>query len=152
MSAHTKIQVTQQTTPSIFDLGWVVGRWKTDGPSEFEEHWMKASANLMLGMCRLVRDNQVKVLELCTIEQEGDSVFFRMRHFYRALDPWEEKPLTLRLTRWTETEAVFETISEKTSLDQLIYRKTGANTMTVHVGKPGSGAFDVHFHRMKIND
>jgi hypothetical protein len=142
------IEKPERTAASLSELAWIVGRWKTEGPSEFEEHWMPASANVMLGMCRLVKAAQAKMYEICEIEQEGDSIIFRMRHFHRALVPWEEKPLTLRLTRWTETEAVFENLADKATLDQLIYRKTGENTMTVHVGKPGPGAFDVHFQRV----
>ncbi len=140
----------ERTAASLSDLAWMVGQWKTEteGASEFEEHWMAASANVMLGMCRLVKAGQAKMYEICEIEQEGDSIIFRMRHFHRALEPWEEKPLTLRLTRWTEAEVVFENISDRPGLDQLIYRKTSAMTMTVHVGKPGPGAFDVHFKKI----
>ena len=147
MSSHTTMAQTGKSNASIADLAWIVGRWKTEGASEFEEHWMPASNHLMLGMCRLIKENQVKMLEVCTIEQESDSIIFRMRHFTRTLNPWEEEPLTLRLTRWNECEAVFENVDNASRLDQLIYRKTGKNAMTVHVGKSDSGSLEVHFKR-----
>jgi uncharacterized protein DUF6265 len=44
-----------------------------------------------MGMFRWVREGKVRFYELIAIEQEGDGVFLRIKHFHPRLVGWEEK-------------------------------------------------------------
>jgi hypothetical protein len=76
-------QVT--TTPvkaAVAQLAWIAGPWSgTLNDRTIEQHWMTPNGGSMVGMYRSIRDNRAALYELLAIEQRGDEVFLRIKHF-----------------------------------------------------------------------
>lgn len=103
----------------IEKLTWMQGTWVLaeqaggDGGHQrtqyFEETWSEPRGDSMAGMFRWLRNDDAWMYELMTIQQEGETLVFRLRHFDRALKPWEtEGPLTYPLKSISDNEVVFE--------------------------------------------
>ena len=109
----------------------------------------------MCGTFRWVKkDGKTSLFEFLTITDDGGELAFRFRHFSRSLKAREEKdaPLTFKLTRATEQEAVWENPEQK-ALMKMTYRREGADKLTVTLestGKEGAaGKQEYHFTRSK---
>lgn len=97
-------------SPSLNDFAWLAGRWTGEiEVGKMEVVWSRPRAGLMMGMFRLVKDDQIAVLEFETLRDTSNGVEFRMRHFSNALEAWEEKdaPIILNLAACDGTECTF---------------------------------------------
>jgi len=73
-------------------LGWLAGSWLGhNGPDPVEEHWSEPGGNTLVGMFRWVKDGKVFFYELGAMEQDGDGVVYRIKHFDPGLLGWEER-------------------------------------------------------------
>lgn len=91
-------------------LAWIAGSWVgLNGQDPVEEHWAPLRGNALMGMFRWVTRGVVKFYELIVIEQEGESVFLRIKHFHPKLVGWEERDRAheLVLVQAEGQEAVF---------------------------------------------
>ncbi|HTC23265.1 MAG TPA: DUF6265 family protein [Gemmatimonadales bacterium] len=91
-------------------LGWLAGDWLgSNGEDPVEEHWSPLRGNTLQGMFRWVKDGKVHFYELIAIEQEGEFVRMRIKHFHPGLVGWEEKDRAHEwvLVRLDGQEAVF---------------------------------------------
>jgi hypothetical protein len=62
-----------QAQPAGNDLAWLAGCWSGEnGGERFEERWMAASADLLLGTSHTVRGERVVAFEFLRIEKRGD--------------------------------------------------------------------------------
>lgn len=94
---------------------------------------MKPEGRSMVGMYRLGPAGKKPIYEIMLIEQEVDAVMLRIRHFVEKLVPWEkEEPVTMRLTRSADREAVFEPAGT-TDLKKLTYRAQDDGTLFVEL-------------------
>lgn len=62
-------------------------------------------------MMRITEDGHARLYELFVIERDGDGLALRVRHFDRALVPWEgerDGPMAFTLLRAEDSHAVFE--------------------------------------------
>jgi hypothetical protein len=101
------------SSPSIEDLSWIAGHWAGDVEAlggHAEEGWFAPSGGAMSGVFRLVSGGVARVFELLLIEQQGEDVLFRFKHVGPGWEPWEEKPLTYRLTRLEGRHAFFDNL------------------------------------------
>ncbi len=109
---HT-LKLDEGETPapaSIEDLAWMAGNWKGEGfGGTVEEAWAPALGGTMMGMFRLVRDDQVDFYELMLIQPQEESLVLRVKHFSREFTAWEKKEesLDFRLVRLGEKKAFF---------------------------------------------
>jgi hypothetical protein len=100
---------------------------------------MKPEGSSMVGMFRLGPAGKKPVYEIMLIEQEADAVMLRIRHFGARLVPWEkDEPVTLRLARLADREAVFEPAGA-TDLKKLTYRMQADGTLFVELQLDRSG-------------
>ena len=91
-------------TPTLADLGWMVGDWQTaaGGKTKVEEHWTTAAGGTMMGLGRTVAGDKTVEFEYLRIEQRAEGVFY-------VAHPKARCPGTdFKLTRVSATEAVFE--------------------------------------------
>lgn len=76
----------------IDQLSWLQGNWTAEKwGGTAEEYWSASKGNTIIGMFRLVVDNEVQFTEhfiLC--EEEGYPVL-KLRHFNADFTGWEEK-------------------------------------------------------------
>lgn len=78
------------TTPAA--LAWLSGSWVgRNGNDRTEEHWAPVAGNSLVGTFRWVKDDAVLFYELLALEQEGDQVLLRIKHFHPKLVGWEER-------------------------------------------------------------
>ena len=67
---------------TVEQLAWVTGAWTgTLGDRTIEQHWSAPLGGSIVAMYRSIRANRVTLYELLAIEQEGDGVVLRIKHF-----------------------------------------------------------------------
>ncbi|SMD43845.1 hypothetical protein SAMN00777080_2457 [Aquiflexum balticum DSM 16537] len=73
-------------------IDWLTGYWKGTGlGGECDEIWMPGIDNSMAGVFRFVNDSKIQFTEYMVIEEQGESLAIKLKHFNRDLSPWEEK-------------------------------------------------------------
>jgi hypothetical protein len=142
--SETKRQKTEISP--IEDFLWILGRWENDEGSKISgEHWMKKDTVTLEGVGYSVAVGDTTVLEKLQIRQkEGDI-------FYIADVPHNPGPVAFKLTKITETEAVFEN-PEHDFPNRIIYRQQGNDTLVVRIegmGKTEGKKADFRFTRVK---
>lgn len=66
----------------VRDLAWIAGAWTgTLGDRTIEQHWSAPLGNSIVAMYRSVRNDEAQLYELLAIEQQGDGVVLRIKHF-----------------------------------------------------------------------
>jgi hypothetical protein len=67
---------------TVDQLAWVAGAWTgTLGDRTIEQHWSAPLAGSIIAMYRSIRNGRPTLYELLAIEQEGDGVVLRIKHF-----------------------------------------------------------------------
>ncbi len=115
-------------------LHWLTGKWTgRAGEAHIEEHWTDCSGNMMMGMFRWVEDDAVKFYEIEALEQEGDLVYMRVKHFDPGLLGWEERddPHNFLLMQVTDTGAIFREVDQPESR-WVVYERHGANRLRIN--------------------
>jgi hypothetical protein len=116
-----------ESAPAIESFAWIAGHWRGEGlGGEFEETWNPPFGNSMVGMFKLVQENEVAFYEILTIVKMEKSWVLRLKHFDKTLVGWEEKDKSVEFpfVSVSETEVVFEGLK---------FTKVDANTMHVVV-------------------
>lgn len=103
-----------QPAARLSDVGWLVGSWTgTAFGSNFEEVWNPPSAGSMVGMFKVLKDDEVSFYELLLLVEEDDSLNLKVKHFNADFSAWEEKTehVTFRLVRIDEDAIHFSGLS-----------------------------------------
>ena len=67
---------------TIDQLAWIAGPWRgTLNDRTIEQHWTAPLGGSMLAMYRSIRDNRATLYELLAMEQDGETVVLRIKHF-----------------------------------------------------------------------
>ncbi len=86
----------------LSDLSWMVGQWQCKADSaEFEEHWMRASGDSMIGMGREVKDGKLAFHEYLRLEDRDDGIYYIAQPFGKLITEY-------KLTNATPTVMLFE--------------------------------------------
>jgi len=135
---------------TIAQVAWIAGDWQGEaGPGALsQEVWAAPAGDCMMGMWRLVIDGKVELFESLSITQEVGGPVLRLRHFGRDGVGWEERdrPLTLAAVEVGDGLVAFSGPGRSGPL-RIVYRRTGADTMTVAVEK-GEGNEQFSFRWM----
>lgn len=107
---------TAGTTPAkaaVDQLAWITGAWTgTLGDRTIEQHWSAPRAGSMIAMYRSIRDNRPTLYELLAMEQEGDGVVLRIKHFAPGAgmvgQEAKDESMNHALVRVDQRTAVFE--------------------------------------------
>jgi hypothetical protein len=82
----------QHPTATLADVSWLVGSWSGEAFGDtFEEVWNPPSAGSMVGMFKLLKDDQVGFYELMLIVEDEGSLSLKVKHFNDDFSAWEEK-------------------------------------------------------------
>lgn len=83
--AAAAAQQAGSSTPvkaTVDQLAWVAGAWTgTLGDRTIEQHWSAPLAGSIIAMYRSIRNGRPTLYELLAIEQEGEGVVLRIKHF-----------------------------------------------------------------------
>lgn len=91
-----------QSGAPIDNLAWLAGCWSGgSGERRFDEQWMSARANTMLGMSRTLNAGALSSYEFMTIRDEGGGLVF-------IAQPSGQKPASFLASSLSETGIVFE--------------------------------------------
>ncbi|MBX9671098.1 MAG: hypothetical protein K2X93_26145 [Candidatus Obscuribacterales bacterium] len=86
----------------LSDLSWMVGQWQCKADSaEFEEHWMRASGDSMIGMGREVKDGKLAFHEYLRLEGRDDGIYYIAQPFGKIVTEY-------KLTKATPSVMLFE--------------------------------------------
>ncbi len=99
---------------TLQDVSWLVGSWTGDAfGSAFEEVWNAPSAGSMVGMWKLMKDDQVVFYELMLIVEEEGSLSLKVKHFADDFSAWEVKEdfVRFRLVAFDENAVYFSGLS-----------------------------------------
>jgi Domain of unknown function (DUF6265) len=81
-SAQPAASAATPVKARLQDLAWIAGAWTgTLGDRTIEQHWSAPLGNSIVAMYRSVRNNEAQLYELLAIEQEGEGVALRIKHF-----------------------------------------------------------------------
>jgi hypothetical protein len=73
---------TPAANATVDQLSWVAGAWTgTLGERTIEQHWSAPLAGSIIAMYRSIQANKPTIYELHAMEQEGDGVVLRIKHF-----------------------------------------------------------------------
>lgn len=108
-------------------LGFLHGTWTgTIGESTVEESWSPSRSGNVIGMFRWINpDDSIQVLELMSVNVEGDEVIYRLRHFDRALTPWASEadgPIEMRAGAVTDLSVRWEPTDAASDVASITYR------------------------------
>ena len=77
---------------SFADVEWLVGSWA--GPAfdgTAEEVWNAPSAGSMVGLFKLIQDDEVAFYELLLLVEEEGTLSLKVKHFNADFSAWEDK-------------------------------------------------------------
>lgn len=99
---------------SLEDVSWLVGSWSGEAfGSTFEEVWNPPSAGSMLGMWKLLDDDEVVFYELMLLVEEEGSLSLKVKHFNADFTAWEDRQdyVRFRLVKLDENAVQFSGLS-----------------------------------------
>jgi hypothetical protein len=138
------------TKATVDQLAWVTGAWTGKlGDRTVEQHWSAPLAGSIIAMYRSIQGDRPTLYELLAIEQDGDGVVLRIKHFApgTGLVGQEAKDVSMNhaLVRLDGRTAVFEAIAAATPT-QVTFTSPGPDTLNITVsrqrdGKPVSTEF-----------
>lgn len=67
---------------TIDQLGWIAGAWTGAlGDRTIEQHWSAPLGGSIIAMYRSIQNDRATLYELLAIEQEGEGLVLRIKHF-----------------------------------------------------------------------
>jgi len=108
---------------NISEVAFIAGNWVGEAfGGQTEEIWSSPLGNSIMGSFKLVDKGKVEFYELCTISEENETLFFRLKHFTPELKGWEEKDerINAQLVKIEENKAYFHNFTfERVSDNEL---------------------------------
>lgn len=81
----------------IEEFAWLAGHWRGEGfGGVIEEIWSEPLGGTMMGMFRLVKDDEVEFYELIVIGEDEEGISMKVKHFSRDFVAWEDKKGAIR--------------------------------------------------------
>ena len=140
---------------TVDQLGWIAGPWRgTLGDRTIEQHWMTPIGGSMVAMYRSIRDNRATLYELLAIEQQGDEVWLRIKHFTPGAglvsQEAKEESANHVLVSLEGRTAVFEAATAAGPV-RVTFRSQDPQTLTITVARQRNGkpsATDFNYKRL----
>ncbi len=148
--AQSPIGSAPPAKATIQQVSFIAGPWVgTMGDRTVEQHWMQPLGTSMIAMYRNVQGAEPKLYELLAIEQDGDGLVLRIKHFApgAGLVGRQEKGDSIdhRLVKVEGQTAVFEGIGANPN--RVTFTRKSADALDIIVervgrdGKPTSTVF-----------
>jgi predicted enzyme related to lactoylglutathione lyase len=130
---------------TLADLAFMSGAWRGEFQgSVLEEHFSEPADGTILGMFRWGQGGATRLTEHIVIEQDGEGITMRLRHFNPGLVPWAQEadgPLAFRLASVGERRAVFED-PQRSFPARIVYDRTQPNTLVARLEGRGEQGED----------
>lgn len=141
-SAHAQAPIgdAPAAKATVSQLAFITGPWTgTMGDRTIEQHWSAPLGNSMVAMYRNVQDGQARLYELLVIEQEGEGVALRIKHF---------APGAGLVGRQAKDEAVNHTLV-RVEGETAVFEGTGENPTRVTFTRTSPEALSIVVERMR---
>jgi Domain of unknown function (DUF6265) len=135
---------------TVDQLTWISGAWTgTLGERTIEQHWSAPLAGSIIAMYRSIQANRPTLYELLAIEQEGETVVLRIKHFAPGAGlvgrEAKDESIDHTLVKLANRTAVFEGTGSA-STTRITFTSPDPATLTITVarqrdGKPTSTEF-----------
>lgn len=109
---------------TLADVDWMVGNWLGEAFGKtFEEVWNPPSAGSMVGMFKVIDEDEVDFYEILLMIEQEDSLSLLVKHFSKDFIAWEDKEdyIRFRLVKVEEDAVHFSGISFYRINDDLIH-------------------------------
>jgi len=140
---------------SIEDVAFLAGAWEGEVFGGVgEEYWTQPRAGSMLGVFRLIDDDETTITEYFIVHESEDGVWLRFKHFNTRFDTWDtDGPLTFRLIEASPERALFRSPDPAQAPNLLEYRLDGERLVVRVAGPADDGGeepdqFTVRFTRL----
>jgi hypothetical protein len=127
---------------TISQLSFIAGPWTGMlGDRTIEQHWSAPLGNSMVAMYRNVQDGQARLYELLVIEQDGEGIALRIKHFAPGAGlvgrQAKDEAVTHKLVRVEEQMAVFEGTGENPA--RVTFTRTSPEALSIVVERMRDG-------------
>ena len=96
-------------TAGVADLAWMTGFWSGPfGEQTLEENWTHPLGGSIASLIRITGNDGTALIELILIEEEGESLVFRVRQWRPGFIPLSTEPQTLVLADIGDRRVRFE--------------------------------------------
>lgn len=130
-------------TAKVTDLGWMTGSWAGPmGAQTLEENWTQPMGSSILSFIRFTGDGQTGMIEMIVIEEEGDSLVFRVRQWLPGFVPRTTEPQTMTLAAIGERQVSFE--AESGAFRRLTYSRPTAESFNIDVETRDGQTFQIN--------
>ncbi len=122
-------------TPTVDDVAWLAGAWHGEGlGGTFEETWNPPSGGTMVGMFKLLRDDEVVLYEIMRIAAVDGQVALEVKHFSPDFVAWEAKDESIRFR-------LLEARDGYAAFDGLVFERQDGGTVvaSLRMGDPTTG-------------
>jgi hypothetical protein len=141
---------------TVEQLAWVTGAWTGKlGERTIEQHWSAPLAGSIIAMYRSIQSNRPTLYELLAMEQDGEGVVLRIKHFAPGVglvgQEAKDESVNNTLVRVDGRTAVFEggTASSPT---RITFTSPDPDTLNITVGRQRDGkpvSTEFKYNRMK---
>jgi hypothetical protein len=140
--AQDSIGTAPAARATIQQVAFIAGQWTgTLGDRHIEQHWMAPVGTSMVAAYRNVQGTEPKLYELLVIEQEGDGLALRIKHFAPGAGLVGRQPqgesVNHRLVKVEGQTAVFEGTGENPA--RVTFRRKAADALDIVVARLRDG-------------
>ena len=127
---------------TIQQVAFIAGQWAgTLGDRHIEQHWMTPVGTSMVAAYRNVQGTEPKLYELLVIEQEGEGLMLRIKHFNPGQGLAGRQPqgesVNHRLVKVDGQTAVFEGTGENPA--RVTFTRKGPDALDIVVARARDG-------------
>lgn len=111
----------EKNETNIEQLHFLTGQWEGEGLGGIvQEQWSTPEANSMIGAFRLIKDGRNNFFELLLLEETGNGILYKVKHFSSAFEAWEEKKdfTSFQLIKVVDDTAYFDGLTIAVKGDQ----------------------------------
>lgn len=125
-------------------LSWVAGAWTgTLGERTIEQHWSAPLGGSIIAMYRSIQNDKATLYELLAMEQDGDGVSLRIKHFAPGAglvgQEAKDESANHTLVKLEDRLAVFEGGTPASPV-RVTFRSPDANALNITVERVRNGA------------
>ena len=134
----------------VADLAWMAGTWSgAMGPGALEENWAAPKNGSMAALVRgFSPDGTTNMIELISIEEEGDSLVLRLKQWNPGMEPRAEGFQVMKLVESKDRMVKFENTGEG-GLAKLGYNRPADDKFVISIETPTGQAFDIELTAVK---
>ena len=141
--AQPAIGVAPAAKATVSQLAFIAGPWTGRlGDRTIEQHWSAPLGDSMVAMYRNVQEGKVRLYELLVMEQDGEGVALRIKHFAPGAGlvgrQAKDESVNHKLVRLDGQTAVFEGTGENPT--RVTFARTSPDALTITVARVRDGA------------